>query len=753
MTLRTLVLAFALAIGALAPAAPGPASASDDGIARRAAALLAAMTTEEKIAQLVVVSDYEGFDYARISGGSTGNVMNFGYSDADMAALDAAWRASGQKIGMLNGIDMEYGFRTLMPVPIAQAATFDLELNRRAARLMSEDARLSGVDWTMGPMVDVSRDQRWGRTVEGAGEDVLLASCLAGARTLGTREGGQIATLKHFAAHGFAEGAREYGPVEIGEPFLRDVVLPPFRTAIALGADMVMAAFNSVDGVPMAANRRLLGDVLRGEMGFAGPIVSDWEAVKQLRNHGIVEDPAETVALALRSGIDLDMSSDFYRLHLRTALDRGLVSTADLDAAVGRVLRTKLAIGLDRPPTRPADLAERRAAVDRDVRALGLDIARRSVVLLENAGDVLPLAGVKRLAIVGGLADDRAALIGPTPGHAPEAGVTTFREAIAARAARAGVATDYLAVCPGSCNAARADDPAIAEAARRAASADAIVVVIGEDHDQIGEATTRADLRPPPGQSALVRAMAATGRPVVLLLVGGRAQVVDEIREGLGAIVMAWFPGSVGAEATAEILFGDVTPSGRLPFTWPRATGQSPLSYDMPSTARPASPTDRWTNRYLDQPPEPRWPFGWGLTTSTVAYGAPTLDRSEARVADTLVVRVAVTNTGGRRIREVVQLYARDLVASRIRPTRRLVAFEPVDLAPGETRTVALPVRVLDLGFHVENGHWVVEPGTFRFFAGGDARADRSVDVRVVDAADLAPRDEPILCLDRLRRP
>ncbi|NLH81336.1 MAG: glycosyl hydrolase, partial [Phyllobacteriaceae bacterium] len=672
MILRTLYLVLAVATGFVAPAAAQPLADLDAEVER----VLAGMSPAEKAAQLSVVSDYPGFDFAQIEERRYGNVMNFGYSDGDTAKLAAAYARSGETVPLLNGIDMEYGFRTLFPVPIAQAASFDLELNRRAARLMAEDARLAGVDWTMGPMADLSRDQRWGRTVEGAGEDVLLVSCMVGARTLGTRDGGQIAAVKHFLAHGFAEGAREYGPVELGEPFLRDVVLPPFRTAIALGADVVMAAFNAVNGVPMAANRHLLQDVLRGELGFSGPIVSDWEAVKQLRNHRLTDDPVETVAIALRAGIDLDMSSDQYRLHLAEAVRRGSVRPEEVDAAVRRVLRLKLGAARLHPPVPPDEIPVRRAAVDRDVDAVAVEMARRSDVLLENAGAAIPLRGVRRLAIVGALADDATAHLGPTPGHARAADVTTLRRALTERAARSGVATDYVAACPSSCADAGPGDARIAMAAEWAAKADAIVVVVGEAETAIGEATTRADLRLASGQVELVRALVATGRPVVVLLFGGRAQIVEDVRDGVAALMMVWFPGSRGAVAAAEILFGDVAPSGRLPFTWPRATGQEPLAYDAPPTSRPASPTDRWTNRDLDLPPEPRWPFGFGLTTVPIDYGAPTLDRSEATARGRVEIRVPVTNRGARRVREVVQVYARDLVASRARPDRRLVAFE-----------------------------------------------------------------------------
>jgi beta-glucosidase len=301
-----------------------------------------------------------------------------------------------------------------------------------------------------------------------------------------------------------------------------------------------------------------------------------------------------------------------------------------------------------------------------------------------------------------------------------------------------------------SCDRAAPDDPRIAQAAARAAAADVVVVAIGEHREYIGEAMSRADLRPSPGQTALVKALAATGKPVVVLILGGRAQIVEEFREAVGAILMVWHPGSTGSIAAAEILFGDVTPSGRLPFTWPLATGQSPLSYDMPPTARPADAVDHWTNRYIDLPPTPRYPFGYGLTTSKVVYGAPTLDRREVKIGDTVTVRVPITNAGSRPVREVAQAYVRDLFASRARPGRRLAAFRALELAPGETKVVEMAIRPIDLGFHIETGHWVVEAGDFRVFVGADATASASVDFRLTDSLDVPARDEPVLCLDRV---
>lgn len=746
-TTRIALLAGAL----LCTAALAAPAARVDEFDDRAAAMVAGMTLTEKLAQISVDTNAENFPFADITSGVIGNIMNFGYVDAEKDEAQAAWLRSPRRLRMLDGIDMEYGFRTLFPVPIAQAATFDLASNREAARLAAQEAVASGVDWTFGPMVDLSRDQRWGRMVEGAGEDVLLSACMAGARTRGAREGGQFVSLKHFAAHGFPEGGREYGAVEMSETFLRDVVLPPFRTGIAAGADMVMAAFNTLNGVPVAASRHLLRDLLRDDLGFRGPIVSDWESIAQMARQGLSEDPVEIVARSITAGVDMDMASGHFRKYLPEAVRRGLVTPDDIDVAARRVVRMKLARGLDGPSSfDPAQREARVAALAAEARRVAIESARKADVLLQNRGDLLPLAGVKRIAVVGGLADDAPVLMASGPARGRKEDVVTLKGAIAERAARSGIATDWIEACIYSCLTAAPDDPRIREAAARAGEADVAIVVVGENRELTGEATSRTELAPSPGQLALIRAVAATGKPVVVLLVGGRAQVIEDFRERVGAILMVWFPGTHGSIAAAEILFGDITPSGRLPFTWPRSAAEEPLSYDELPTARPAEVDNRWTHRYVDRPPGPRHPFGFGLTTSKVDYGAPRLDRAEVRIDDVVTVRVAVTNSGRRAVREVVQAYARDLVASRTRPLRRLAAFAAVELAPGETKDVALSIRPIDLGFHIENGHWIVEAGTFRLFVGADAEATAHVDVRLLDSADRTARDEPVLCLDRV---
>lgn len=727
-------------------------SAAADEIDGRVDALMARMTQTEKLGQITLASIDDPFDWEAVASGVYGNVMNFGTAP-EFAKVLAQWRKTRLKIPLLHGTDIIYGHRTLFEPPLAQAATFDPALNRAAARHMGLETSAAGTNWTFAPMVDISRDSRWGRVVEGAGEDAHLAACMAAARVDGFHDGGLVVAVKHFVAYGFGEGGRDYDAVEMSEPFLRDHVLPPFRAAIASGAEIVMSAFNTFNGVPATANRHLLTDILRRDMRFAGPVVSDWGAIDQLSNHGLSPEPLDLTVAAFNAGVDIDMSSNFFRTYLPVALKRGLVTQARIDEAVRRVLRLKFAAHLETKMR--VDPAETRATHERlapEGRALAIEMGRRATLLLQNRHDRLPLSGVSRIALVGGLADSPRDHMGPHPGLGQMGDIVTLRRAITERAARAGATVDYLEAC-GAC---RRDNPTdaatIAAAARAAAAADVVVAVVGETYEESGEAAARADLSLSAPQVALVKALAATGTPVVLLLTGGRPMLVEGVIDDVDAIVMAWFPGTYGAIGTAEVLFGDVSPSARLPITWPRSTGQLPLSYDRLPTGRPASADDKWTNKYVDIGWLPRFPFGFGLGYGQTVFSPPRLDRTRAGPGDTVAVTVDVTNTAKRAMRETVQVYVHDPIASRSRPTRQLEGFAQVDLAPGETRAVTIPIRVAALGFHVDDGSWVVEPGTFHVYAGRDSRVESFAALEVTAGSKVPPWQAPIPCIDPAAR-
>ena len=740
---RSVGIAFALAL-----AVGSAGSARADAIDRRIDALMKRMTLADKIGQVTLASIAEVFEYDKVTSGAYGNVMNFGTAK-EFAKVVEAWKKSRLKIPLLHGTDIIYGNRTLFVPPLAQASSFDLALNRAAAEQAGLESSAAGTNWTFAPMVDLNRDPRWGRVVEGAGEDVHLASCLAGARVAGFRAGGLIVSAKHFVAYGFGEGGRDYDAVEMGEPFLRDHVLPPFRAAIAAGSQTVMSAFNAFNGVPATANHHLLTDILRRDMRFTGVVTSDWGAIDQLANHGLSPAPLDLTVATFNAGVDLDMASYFFLRNMPQAIAEGRVSKARLDEAVRRVLRLKFEAKLDeRMHADPTAQAAAQAKLDPRGRDLAVEMGRRTTLLLHNPKDRLPLGDMKRIALIGGLADSPRDHMGPHPALSQMEDIVTLRKAITDRAAKAGASVDYLEAC-GACRfPADTDDAVIAETAKKAAESDVILAVVGETYEESGEAAARADLALSAPQVKLVHALAATGKPVVLLLTGGRPMLVENVIDRVDAIAMVWFPGTYGAIGTAEVLFGDVSPSARLPMTWPRSTGQLPLSYDRLPTGRPASADDKWTNKYIDVGWTPRWPFGHGLGYSTTTVSAPRLDRSTATAADTVKVTVTVTNTGERAMRETVQVYVHDVIASRSRPQRQMKGFAQVDLAPGESREVTIPIRVATLGFHVDDGSYVVEPGAFRVFAGKTAETEAAVALEVTSGSKVPPWEAPIPCVE-----
>lgn len=723
-TTRTFAAAL-IGLAALAmPAAVSAEGPAVEAIEARIDRLLAAMTLAEKLGQLTVESPNAWEFQARVGRGELGNVINAAVA-AETRAIAALAARGRHGIPLLLGVDVLQGYRTQFMVPLGQAASFDADLNRRAAEAIAREASAQGVNWTFAPMVDISRDPRWGRVVEGAGEDPWLGSLLARARVEGYRAGGLVTTAKHFAAYGAPVAGLDYATADLSEASLRDLYLPPFQAAIEAGAATIMPALNALNGVPATVNGFLLDDVLRREWGFRGFVVSDWGAIDQLGNHGVEADRAAMARRAFAAGIDMDMASISYVRGFPGEIAAGRVDMAAVDRAVRRVLRVKLEAGLDtRAIPTPAE-AEARMLTP-ETKALAVEVARRGIVLLKNEPALLPLSGMKRLLLVGGIADSPADHVGPHAARWRPEEVVTIRRAVEARAAKAGVAVDYRMGCDPDCR----ELPGLSAALEGAREADAIVAVFGEPGEISGEAASRADLGLPDRQQALLDALVAAGKPVVLVLVAGRPLVVPRAVEAIPAVLTTWYPGSVGAIALAEILFGDVSPSGRLPMTWPRHVGQIPIAYNALRSGRPAS-QEKFTSRYVDVDVRPQFAFGHGLSYTTFRYGEPRLDRASAPVGETVEVSVEVTNAGTRPGREVVQLYVRDLLASRVRPERELKGVAAVDLAPGETRRVTIPLPIRTLGFHREDGAYVVEAGRFRLFVGGSSEATASVDLDV----------------------
>jgi beta-glucosidase len=749
------------------PASPTPARLTSPRAQRVADSLLALMTPDEKLGQLTMFPGASGQTGPAVPPGGeegvrAGRVGSFLslYGVADTRRLQrVAVEQSRLKIPLLFSFDVIHGWRTVFPVPLAQAATFDSAAVAGAARVAAAEAASQGVHWTFAPMVDVARDPRWGRVVEGAGEDPVLGSVMAAAQVAGFQGAPALlagaaapppdvllATPKHFAGYGFAEGGRDYNTVELTERTLWDVVLPPFEAAIRAGAATLMAAFNEVGGTPAHASRFLLQDVLRDRWRFGGLVVSDWTGVAELIPHGL-GDSAAVAARALAAGVDVEMSSALYRTTLGAQLRAGRVPQAAVDSAVVRVLRAKWALGLFDDPYRYSDTARAaRTLLRAEHRAAARAVAREAVVLLENrppapgAPPALPLRrDLRSVAVIGPLADDAKSALGNWWGAGrPEDAVTPLA---GLRRALPNARVTYARGAPAD----TADTSGFAQAVAAARAADAVVLVLGERQDMSAEASSRASVELPGVQLALAQAVVRAARaadprrPVVAVLMNGRPLATPWLADSVPALVESWFLGVEHGTALADVLLGDANPSGRMPVTVPRATGQIPLYYNHKNTGRPAAAGNHYTSKYIDLPWTPLYPFGHGRSYTTFAYANLAVP-AEVRMGDSVVVSVEVANTGARAGDEVAQLYVRDDAASVTRPVRELKAFRRVTLAPGERRTVRFTLRPEQLAFHDAALRKVVEPGAFTVWAGGSSAATLEARFRVAgDTLVLAP--------------
>src|SRR6266568_1379039 len=710
---------------ALVLCAVWPLSAQRPAAEPKIDSLLARMTLEEKLGQLNQVSvdgqpNAEQMDLVRK--GLVGSFLNLAGADATHAAQQVAVTESRLHIPLLFGLDVIHGYRTIFPIPLGEAASWDPEAVRAAAHVAATEASAAGVHWTFAPMVDIARDPRWGRIAEGSGEDPYLGSAMAAARVRGFQgtdpraPDAVLATVKHFAAYGGAEGGRDYNTVDLSERTLREVYLPPYRAALDAGAATVMTSFNEIGGIPSTASPWLMTTVLRREWGFKGFVVSDWTAVAELINHGVAGSRADAGKLALQAGVDMDMVSRIYVSDLPALVRAGRIPMAVVNEAVRRVLRAKAALGLfDDPDHGASPERERAALLAPEHRQLARRVAEESIVLLKNEGQVLPLAArVKTLAVIGPVADDKASALGSWPGRGEPQDAVTPLEGIKQRAGSVSV------VYAKGCGITDTSTAGFAEAVAAAKQADLAVLVLGEAGDMSGEAASRAQIDLPGVQPQLLEAIHATGTPIVLVVMSGRPLTIPWAAEHVPAIVESWFLGVETGPALAAVLFGDVSPSGKLPATFPRSVGQIPLYYNHKNTGRPTGP-DKYTSKYIDLPVTPLFPFGHGLSYTTFSYSDLKFSAPRIAPTGTLRVSVTVTNTGSREGAEVVQLYVHDEVASVTRPVRALAGFRRVSLKPGEARTVELPLTTRELGLYNKDMKFVVEPGKFRVFVGGSS--------------------------------
>jgi beta-glucosidase len=698
--------------------------------------LIGAMTLAEKLGQLTMTASGYALTGPIIAGDSTdaikagtiGNLLNMVGAAHVREMQRLAVEESRLGIPLLIGFDIIHGHRTLFPVPLGEAALFDPETWALTARESAKEAAAEGLAMTFAPMLDVARDPRWGRSVEGPGEDPWLGARIAEAKVRGF-QGADLAAAdalaavaKHFCAYGAVTAGRDYASVDISERTLREVHMPSFAAAVAAGAAAVMPAFTDLAGIPVTANKELLRGWLRGRWGFKGVIISDYNAIAELMHHGIAADLADAAALALKAGVDIDMMADAYRRGLPVALERGLVGMAEIDESVRRVLRLKELLGLFDDPYRRGATPEPAAALTYR-RQLARTVGARAIVMLKNDKETLPLAAtVRRLAVIGPLADAPAEMGGPWGAAGDKE-----RHVSVMAGLRAILAESQVLHAPGVAIDGE-DASGIAAALHVCATADAIVLCLGEAASMSGEAASRAHLGLPGKQRQFAEAVFAQARtrakPVIVVLFSGRPLVIPWLIERADAVLAAWFLGSESGNAIGDVLTGRVSPSGRTPVTWARAQGQIPIFFGERPSGRPANPKDHYTSKYLDVPNEPLFPFGYGLTYGRFALSNLRVTPVNVEDIDTMQIRVDVRNDGARAAQETVFLFTHDKIASVARPLLELKGFAKIELRPGESGTISLSLRATELRFLGLDLAPVFEPGEVEVLVG--PCADRS---------------------------
>jgi beta-glucosidase len=705
--------------------------------------VLALMTLEEKAGQLnQIAGSWEqgvprmprGAD-AEVRAGKIGSFLGIFGAEYTREMQRIATQESRLKIPLLLGHDVIHGFRTIFPLPLAEAASWDPPAVERAARIAAIEATAAGLHWTFAPMVDIARDPRWGRIVEGSGEDPYLGSVMAAARVRGfqgrdlTDPSTMMATAKHFVAYGAAEAGRDYNTTDVSERVLREVYLPPFHAAVQAGVGSVMGAFNEISGIPMHAHEYLLKDVLRREWGWDGLLVSDWTAIQEMIAHGIAGTPTEASVAAIRAGVDMDMMSRFYVNELPKLVRGGSVAESDVNAAVRRVLKSKYRLGLFTDPFRGVTVEREKAVtLAPEHVAFAREMARKSIVLLKNQNGMLPLRKTMRsIALIGVLADTQPVPLGTWAAAGRPEDVVTIHTAL-----KQALGPRTRVVYSRGVGVTSMDTSGFRAAIAAARGADAVIVVVGEHQDMTGEAFSRSTLELPGVQLDLVKRIQALGKPVAAVLMGGRPLSINWIDENIPSILETWFLGVQMGPAVVDVLFGDYNPSGKLPVTFPRTVGQVPIYYNAKNTGRPPDPNNRYTSKYQDVPWTPLYPFGHGLSYTTFTYSDPTVGAASIRAADSVSVSVTVTNSGSRAGEEVVQLYVRDDVASVTRPVKELRGFRKISLTPGASQTVRFVLRPDDLALYNRDMKRVVEPGTFTVFVGGSSADTKQVKFEVV---------------------
>ena len=717
-------------------------------------ALMKKMTIDEKIGQLnlpgsgdIVTGQASNSDIGKkIREGKVGGLFNIKSVEKIAAVQKVAVEESRLKIPMLFGMDVIHGYETVFPIPLGLSCTWDMQAIERSAQIAAQEASADGINWTFSPMVDIARDPRWGRIAEGSGEDVYLGSQIAKAMVKGyqgndlSKNNTIMSCVKHYALYGAAEAGRDYNTTDMSRVRMFNEYLPPYKAAIDAGVGSVMASFNEVDGIPATGNKYLMTDVLRKQWGFKGFVVTDYTGINEMIDHGM-GDLQTVSALALNAGIDMDMVGEGFLTTLKKSLKEGKVTVAQIDVACRRILEAKYKLGLFEDPYRYCDPTRAKAEIfTTSNRTAAREIAAQSFVLLKNQGNVLPLKKTGTIAVIGPLADAKENMTGTWSVAADFSKATSLLAGIHSAlgsnakilyAKGSNLDLDTLfeqrAGMFGKSfkHDERSPQQIIDEAVSIANQSDVVVAALGESAEMTGESSSRTDIEIPQAQQDLLMALLKTGKPVVLVLFTGRPLALKWENENVPAILNVWFGGSEAGSAIADVLFGDVNPSGKLSTTFPQNIGQVPIFYNHKNTGRPL-PEGKWFQKfrsnYLDVSNDPLYPFGYGLSYTNFTYSDVELSKSTISSTESLTATVTVTNSGSVTGKEVAQLYVRDMVGSSTRPVKELKGFQKIELKAGESRKVTFSISASDLKFYNYNLKYVAEPGDFKVFIGGNSR-------------------------------
>ena len=703
---------------------------NDEIIAERVDSVLSLMTLEEKIGQLNQLSYGIGWgptvkisvpdEYKKlIKEGKVGSFLNAIGAEFTYELQKIAVNDSRLKIPLIFGLDVIHGFKTTFPVPLGEAATWQPEIVEMSAHYQAIEAASAGIHWTFSPMVDIARDPRWGRIMEGSGEDPYLGSLMAAAHVRGYQgdlsDLNIIACVKHYAGYGGAEGGRDYNTVDISERTFRDVYLPPYKAGVDAGALTLMASFNEIGGIPSSGSKYLLNDILRNEWNFKGFVVSDWNSIGEMINHGFASDLKNAGEISLNAGLDMDMESRSYITHIKDLVDEGKVDEDVIDESVKRILRVKFLLGLFDDPFRYSNKErEEKNIMIKDTKIASLEVAKRSFVLLKNEKNILPLKkDYKKIAVIGPLANSKEDPIGGWGGMGDSADVVTVLQGF-----KNYVDKKTEILYSEGCKIDDKSTTGFKDAIKIAKKSDVIIFCVGESRDMSGEACSRSTLDLPGVQEELAKELLKTGKPIVVVLMNGRPLSINWLNENATAILETWFAGTMTGDAIAKVLFGDYNPGGKLPVTFPRTVGQVPIYYNHKNTGRPGDLNNHYTSKYLDLPLTPLYPFGYGLSYTTFEYSDLNLSSKKISNEDSLIVSIKVKNTGKYDGEEVVQFYIQDLVGSVTRPVKELKRFKKIMLKRGEEKSLSFTIHEEDLRFTAADMKFKSEPGLFKVYVG-----------------------------------